>query len=336
MMHLMPTARVRYASPIVLCIAALLAGVGAQAVALSVIESEPRAFGVYITAQRENHGQPVTAAEQSDDPVVHFSGEVVARWFTINRQAVDEIRKTEGLVVRESPTDPEGHQLLVLIDENPITETHLRAVMSTVDAYGRPGIGVSLSEEGARHMRALTEANMGRRVALVINDQVQVAVTISTSVGAHLVVTGYETEHQRDQAMNFLLRLDLPDAPFRPAAIVALVVVGLSVLMLLGFCVLAIMPTGGYAPLPASRAWTVLGGIGGLLAGAYNLGIDKTTTGVNGSDAIVLHMTYHISLLWLGIGAVLGCLVGIVVLRILRWMVLRAFHNAKRVITVRG
>jgi hypothetical protein len=290
-------------------------------------------FAVYLVAENGLDDAIIEAARKTEGPIVRLNDEQVARWVPVTKHAKDTIREMEGVVTRPKLQEDSQMQLLVLIPDAPITEGHLNSCRPTRDATNHPAVAFRLTKEGGKRMVNLTGPNVGRILAVVVDGEIHMAATLHSRIRRRGQISGYENDVQRDQAISVIQAHATGSPSFDKQDIVRLVVIGLLLLSVMGLLVLGLMPTRGYRPPRVPRFWTILGGILGALVGAYNLGFSITAaSGVGASNGIVVEKTYTISLLWLGIGAVVGGLLGIFALRGTRWGLLRAWHNAKRLI----
>jgi preprotein translocase subunit SecD len=79
---------------------------------------------------------------------------------------------------------------------------HLRTVIWSRDPAGRPAVGFTLNNEGAEHFARLTESNIGRQLAIVLDGVVQSAPQIETRIQSSGIIQGgtkgFTSEKVRD------------------------------------------------------------------------------------------------------------------------------------------
>ena len=78
----------------------------------------------------------------------------------------------------------------------PITGQDLRAARSTLDESGRPAVGFSLTREGASKFGRLTGDNIGRFLAVILDNRVQTAPRIEGRIDSEGRITGVFTAQE--------------------------------------------------------------------------------------------------------------------------------------------
>jgi preprotein translocase subunit SecD len=86
-----------------------------------------------------------------------------------------------------------------------VTGRDLRNARPSMDENGRPAVSFTLNSEGARKMGAATSANMGRQLAIVLDDRVQSAPTIEGRITTDGVIYGSFTQEEV-QNLSLILR----------------------------------------------------------------------------------------------------------------------------------
>lgn len=84
-------------------------------------------------------------------------------------------------------TPPEWH---VLEGSAAVTGRDLKTARVTRDEYGRPAVGSSLSADGSERFARLTEANVGRRLAIVLDGRVESAPGIDSRIAGSGIIQG--------------------------------------------------------------------------------------------------------------------------------------------------
>lgn len=83
-----------------------------------------------------------------------------------------------------------------------VTGRDLRNARPTLDENGQPAVGFSLNREGARKFAAVTEQNIGRRLAIILDDRVVSAPTIESRIEADGRITNIgSTQEANDLAL---------------------------------------------------------------------------------------------------------------------------------------
>jgi SecD/SecF fusion protein len=84
-----------------------------------------------------------------------------------------------------------------------ITGADIRRASVTRDDTGRPAVAFSLTSDGTRRFAELTAANIGRQLAIVLDDQVQSAPVIETAIthGEGIIRGGFTMQEATDLAL---------------------------------------------------------------------------------------------------------------------------------------
>ncbi len=79
----------------------------------------------------------------------------------------------------------------------------IRRAWVTQDDFGQPAVGFSLTSDGARRFAGLTSANIGRHLAIVLDDEVQSAPVIESAItgGEGIIRGGFSIEDATDLAL---------------------------------------------------------------------------------------------------------------------------------------
>jgi preprotein translocase subunit SecD len=85
-----------------------------------------------------------------------------------------------------------------LVSETPvITGNDLRNAKSTIDGLGQPAVGFSLNSEGVTKFSRVTSANVGRYLAIILDNRVQSAPVIESPItGADAIIQGTFTQQE--------------------------------------------------------------------------------------------------------------------------------------------
>ena len=92
---------------------------------------------------------------------------------------------------------------------------HLRTVMWSRDPAGRPAVGFTLNNEGADRFATLTESNIGKQLAIVLDGIVQSAPQIETRIESSGIIQGGTKGFTSEQVRDLILVLRSGALPAR-------------------------------------------------------------------------------------------------------------------------
>jgi len=131
--------------------------------------------------------------------------------------AVQGERRDEILVQLPGFTDVERARAILgatarlewrLLEDGPptapaVTGGDIRLARVTQDEFGQPAVGFSLTRDGARRFADLTSANIGRQVAILLDDHVQSAPVIESAItgGEGIIRGGFSRQEAADLAL---------------------------------------------------------------------------------------------------------------------------------------
>lgn len=103
-----------------------------------------------------------------------------------------------------------------LVEQAPaLSSRDVRTARPALDQFNLPAISLSLTAEGARKFEAVTGANVGRMIAVLLNDRVMSAPVIETRVaGSDVRITGRFT-HEEASDLSLVMRARTLPAPLR-------------------------------------------------------------------------------------------------------------------------
>lgn len=320
----------RWLSPMLVLVAWIVIGAPAVAAGEGEVSDAEPVLRVSLAANPEQDGQVVEAARRGSARGVVSNGGLVAEWVPIRWGVAETIAETGSLVTRPSPDDAGVIELLILAGPDDVTDADVQRTYVGRDARGRPAVNVRLGEDGAERMSRLSGENLGRHLAIIIDDQVHGAPELMARIGDQFQIAGDFTDDEAQSlAQHLRAHAQAPAPPLPPTVWARLVVAGVALLALL-----AALPTGGVRMPRPSRWVSATGAVVGLILGTWWLGVSVTTGG--GTDAggggIVIQHDIWVSLPHALVGALLGVVVGLVGIRIARLLVLRAMHNGRRLL----
>jgi preprotein translocase subunit SecD len=97
----------------------------------------------------------------------------------------------------------------------PITGRDLRNARPSLDQNNLPAVGFSLNQDGARRFGQLTEQNIGRQLAIILDNRVFSAPVIQSRITDEGQITGSFTQ-QEAQDLSLVLRSGALPAPMEP------------------------------------------------------------------------------------------------------------------------
>jgi preprotein translocase subunit SecD len=119
---------------------------------------------------------------------------------------LQEIKDKSGKVV--------GYRFFVVKREPILTGAYLKDAYPSMDEYGMPAVSFELNSEGARIFKEYTSKHVGTRLAIVLDDKVQSAPTIRSSIGARGQITG-QFSYQEAKDLSIVLRAGALPAPVK-------------------------------------------------------------------------------------------------------------------------
>ncbi len=117
----------------------------------------------------------------------------------------------DNMELLSGPSDTPGQPTWYLVrKESLITGRALRSARVGVDEQNRPQINFSLNPAAADKFARDTQRNIGRQLAIVLDDVVYSAPTIESKLGAENRITGHFTTQQADELSKILKAGALP------------------------------------------------------------------------------------------------------------------------------
>jgi preprotein translocase subunit SecD len=149
-------------------------------------------------------------------------------------------------VVLTGPGSEPGETVHYLLRaEAIVTGRDLKSARASVDQYNQPAINFTLNERGAQKFGQFTASNIGRRLAIVLDGEVESAPTIQSKIGRDGLITGRFAEAEADDLARVLRAGALParlkvlkDEPLQPTRI------GRTILRAAGAAALAFLAAG--------------------------------------------------------------------------------------------
>lgn len=108
----------------------------------------------------------------------------------------------KGQMLISGDTGAENEKYFVATLDSPVTGGSLSGARLTFDEFGKPAVSFNFKGEGASKFGVLTEENIGRRLAIVLDGTIKSAPTIQERITAQGRITGdFTTEEARDLAL---------------------------------------------------------------------------------------------------------------------------------------
>jgi hypothetical protein len=92
------------------------------------------------------------------------------------------------------------------LNEELVTSQHFRSVRSSIDERGRPCAAFTMTSEGADNMHRLTSLNLGRRLGIVMQNELHSAPSIESAISKSGLITGNFTLEEVDDLVINLTR----------------------------------------------------------------------------------------------------------------------------------
>jgi SecD/SecF fusion protein len=108
----------------------------------------------------------------------------------------------EILPARVEPRDP-GSPLFYIVQRVPaLTGTDLRSARQAVDEFNRPAVGFTLTADAAERFGGITERNINRLLATVLDNRVMSVATIQSRIDDQGQISGVSREEMIEQVIN--------------------------------------------------------------------------------------------------------------------------------------
>lgn len=217
-------------------------------------------------------------------------------------------------------------ELRVLSLEYDLSEKNIKRLVPTLDRYGDSALQVVFDAKGGDVLFDITRRNVGRRLAVIVNDVVCCAPVIRavtrTMAIPHNDAMGIpEGTYDNLSGGYFLVVGEL----ILPAWVVFLVLLVGAVFLV------SLVPTRGLVIHRCPLAWRVTVAVIGAVILAYWFGVSRSVgPSGSGSGPVSIQITYHISLLWSLGGLCVGGAIGLLGGPVVRVVLFRFAHNLRR------
>ncbi len=167
----------------------------------AMVTVEPTPSGPKFYILKENGKEPLNV--RSFGELVEKFGGVVPEDKQI---LIQEHKNKDGKVV--------GYTFYIVKKEPILTGAYLKDAYPSRDEYGMPAVSFELNSEGARIFEQYTSKHVGTRLAIVLDNKVQSAPVIRSTIGARGQITG-QFSYQEARDLSIVLRAGALPAPVK-------------------------------------------------------------------------------------------------------------------------
>ena len=115
------------------------------------------------------------------------------------------VEREDGFYATIDYDSNNGEQELVLEATPSITKKDILEVKKEIDSYKHPYISVTLNEEGTNKFHLLTQENIGKQIAIVIDKHIVMSPTVQAPIsGGKVQISGNFSEEDIDRMINIL------------------------------------------------------------------------------------------------------------------------------------
>jgi len=290
-----------------------------------------------IAADSSEDATIVETGRDSNERNIYTGGELVAKWVAVLENLEVDLKKNPKLVTRQNVEG--GLELLVLVDNNDVTENDVRAISSEKDRNGQMALGIFLNDEGSSKIFNQTKnltryGEQERYMAEIMDGKVYATPVVRSTVSGPVLISGYIDgaliqDIQRRAGPK--LKRFYTSPPPGSITIYRWQLILLPILLFL--VIIGSLPAPGLSLSKHPRIWFISGIIVGILIGSYKLGVIKSfgTAMPDVENWVALTgTTIHVNLLRFFIGGIIGAVFGFLIGIGCRFFVRRAIHNVGR------
>jgi preprotein translocase subunit SecD len=161
-------------------------------------------LNLQIVAERGQHDAQIEAAQAVDNSVAE-ADDKTWRWVHLD---ADKVKPEPSLVLRSLPDG--SQEVLVVTSENDISGSDLKSASMGRDSGLRPCLLAELRGGGTSRMRALTAANLKRKLGIIFDDKLIAAPVVQSEISDRLELTGDFTEDEVQFMIGLLKSGTLP------------------------------------------------------------------------------------------------------------------------------
>jgi SecD/SecF fusion protein len=108
----------------------------------------------------------------------------------------------EILEFKADPLQPDDHAYYAVRRTPAVTGADLRSARQSIDEFNRPAVGFTLNADAARKFGELTQANINRQLATVLDNRVMSVATIQSRIDDSGQIVGVSREEMIEQVIN--------------------------------------------------------------------------------------------------------------------------------------
>jgi hypothetical protein len=251
-----------------------------------------------------------------------------AKWYTVSSKISAKVSTFESIATRKN----EGKlEVLLYCTDKDITSKDILNVQHIMDRNNKPVLSLALKEDAKKRLSDLTSQNIGKFLAEVVNDEIVCIIKIAAPLWNGFVLYNVTwDELNRVQASQ---NLSVPYLKDNQSAIHLTIWHLFAFLVFIIALVLSVIPAKKMPRKKTPRVWIgVFAAISGVVGG-YELGVSRSTGVVEVSKGLKAFLIeYHISLLYLFLGAIAGVVVGILCSYPAWFLFRRIIFNASRLL----
>lgn len=264
-----------------------------------------------------------TVDSNSLDP----DGKTTTKWYPVLNKINDKVSSLDNIATRKN-----GNKLEVLLycSDTDITSKDIASVQDARGRYNEPILLINLNKDAHKKLTDLTTQNIGKCFAEVVNNEIVSIIPIVHPVRNTFALYNVTW----DELKNVLASQNLSVPHYRDNQSIPQFTIWhlLVFLIIILAVILGLIPAKEMPRKKTPRVWVSVFAIVLGILGSCILGISRTTGLVESTkDSKAMVIEYHISLLYLVLGAVAGVAVGILCSYPVWFMFRRALFNVTRV-----
>ncbi len=281
-------------------------------------------FSLRLVADSETSTKKAVSVRTSNLPV-----EKTPKWYSVSNKISAEVKQLHNIATRQK----EGRlEILLHCSKDDITWKDIASVRDSLDQYGLPVFVLYIKENSQSRLFNLTDQNIGKYVAEVVNDEVVFVLKIQARLIDHIVLFNVSQDQLNDiqsQQATPVPHFKDVDSPIKLTIRHLILFVFFAVVLILN-----LIPTKGMPRKKTPRNWIRIFVVVGGILGSYYLGVSHNV------GSLEMMKTYkamlretHYSLVYLFFGAITGAIIGIICSYPARIFFRRALFTAGRLLT---
>ncbi|MCE9672789.1 protein translocase subunit SecD [Myxococcus stipitatus] len=159
-----------------------LVGTTAQLEFRMVDDSNPRFFAQMFQTTPPPAGSDITLTEEGGFPQLQSSSREALLDYTKDKVPENRVVLTECMANPVKKNECSSYRTFLLDKNVPLTGESLAGADASVSQMNEPEVNIAFDASGAREFEKLTEAGVGRRMAIVLDDNVHTAPNINEKI----------------------------------------------------------------------------------------------------------------------------------------------------------